>query len=268
MLNIRIKRKHNGVPILSRKEIDAIGEELAGDFCPAALTTPQPLDVDGFAEQYLHMTQDYQFLSHCGVYLGITVFNDTNQIAVCDPVAEKAKFISAKANTIIIDNTLLVESQEHRYRFTMGHEAPGHAFLHQEYFAVDPNQLSFLAPSSAAQFQCRVDSARLLKAKPQKFWNDRDWMEWQANAMASAFMMPESMVRKAVDDIHREMGVQYCKDHEMSFAYVAASRISELFNMSFQAANIRLKNLGLIRNMADQNYGTVLDFDDLDALLM
>ena len=62
MLNIRIKRKHNGVPILSRKEIDAIGEELAGDFCPAALTTPQPLDVDGFAEQYLHMTQDYQFL--------------------------------------------------------------------------------------------------------------------------------------------------------------------------------------------------------------
>lgn len=71
MLNIRIKRKHNGVPILSRKEIDAIGEELAGDFCRAALTTPQPLDVDGFAEQYLHMTQDYQFLSHCGVYLGI-----------------------------------------------------------------------------------------------------------------------------------------------------------------------------------------------------
>lgn len=268
MLNYRIKRKRNGVPILSRKEIDALGEALAGDFCPAALINPQPLDVDGFAEQYLHMTQDYQFLSHCGVYLGMTIFNDTNQIAVYDPVSEKAKFISAKANTIIIDNTLLKESQEHRYRFTMGHEASGHAFLHQECFAIDPNQLSFQAPSTATQFQCRVDSTRLLNAKPKQSWDDRDWMEWQANAMSSAFMMPESMVRKAVDDLRRDMGIKYCKKHESRFEYAAVSRVSELFNMSFQAANIRLKNLGLIRNLANQNYGTIFDFDDLHELLM
>lgn len=268
MLNCRIKRNRNGVPILSRKEIDGIGEALAEDFCPAALKTPQPLDVDGFAERYLHMTQDYQFLSHCGVYLGMTVFNDTNHIVVYDPVAEKAKYISAKANTIIIDNTLLQESKEHRYRFTMGHEAPGHAFLHQEYFAVDPNQLSFLTPNDAAQFQCRVDSAQLLREKPKDTWDDRDWMEWQANAMASAFLMPETMVRKVVADLRQEMGVQYCKGHESRFAHVAAARVSNVFNMSFQAANIRLKNLNLIRNLADQNYGYILDFDGFGAALI
>ena len=54
----------------------------------------------------------------------------------------------------------------------------------------------------------------------------------------------------------------------MHYAYAAASRVSELFNMSFQAANIRLKNLGLIHNLANQNYGIILDFDDPDELLI
>lgn len=33
---------------------------------------------------------------------------------------------------MIIDNTLLEKNQEHRYRFTMGHEA-SHGFLHKEF---------------------------------------------------------------------------------------------------------------------------------------
>ena len=123
--------------MLSRKEIDVIGQNIVGDFMPEALKSPQEIDIDLLAQDYLGMDQDFQYLSHCGVYLGMTVFNDTDKVPVYDPQNNCADYISAKAHTVIIDKTLLEENQEHRYRFTMGHEA-GHEFLHKEYFAYDP----------------------------------------------------------------------------------------------------------------------------------
>lgn len=124
-----IVRKRSGAPVLSRKEIDIIGENLVSDFNPDAMQTPQEIDIDLFVQDYLGADQDFQYLSHCGVYLGMTVFNDTDKVPVYDPIQNRAEYISARANTIIIDRTLLEENQEHRYRFTMGHEA-SHVFLH------------------------------------------------------------------------------------------------------------------------------------------
>ena len=64
------------------------------------------MDIEGFIEFYLGMTPDYQYLSHNGVYLGMTVFNDTNKVPVYDPATNRAEYISAKARTVIIDNRL------------------------------------------------------------------------------------------------------------------------------------------------------------------
>ena len=64
--------KNNGVPILSKAEIDAIGERFVQDFQPEVLTNPSPVDIEGFIEFYLGMTPDYQYLSHNGVYLMCT----------------------------------------------------------------------------------------------------------------------------------------------------------------------------------------------------
>ena len=138
-----IVRKRSGAPVLSRKEIDIIGENLVSDFNPDAMQTPQEIDIDLFVQDYLGADQDFQYLSHCGVYLGMTVFNDTDKVPVYDPIQNRAEYISARANTIIIDRTLLEENQEHRYRFTMGHEA-SHAFLHTPYFTYDPNQITLM----------------------------------------------------------------------------------------------------------------------------
>ena len=126
-----LRVKNNGVPILSKAEIDAIGERFVQDFQPEVLTNPSPVDIEGFIEFYLGMTPDYQYLSHNGVYLGVTVFNDTNKVPVFDPATNRAEYISAKARTVIIDNRLLDESQRHRYRFTLGHEG-GHDIFHEQ----------------------------------------------------------------------------------------------------------------------------------------
>lgn len=115
---------------------------MSGRFlCRNHWKSPQEIDIDLLAQDYLGMEQDFQYLSHCGVYLGMTVFNDTDKVPVYDPSTNRAEYISAKAHTVIIDRTLLENNQEHRYRFTMGHEA-GHEFLHKEYFAYDPDQLT------------------------------------------------------------------------------------------------------------------------------
>lgn len=136
-----LRVKENGVPILSKAEIDVIGERFVWDFQPEVLAHPAPVDIEGFIEFYLGMTPDYQFLSHNGVYLGMTVFNDTNKVPIYDPVNHRADYISAKARTVIIDNRLLDESQKHRYRFTLGHEG-GHDILHSGFFSYAPDQTS------------------------------------------------------------------------------------------------------------------------------
>ena len=85
--------KRSGAPVLSRKEIDIIGENLVSDFNPDAMHTPQEIDIDLFVQDYLGADQDFQYLSHCGVYLGMTVFNDTDKVPVYDPIQKSLRRI-------------------------------------------------------------------------------------------------------------------------------------------------------------------------------
>lgn len=241
MYRPEIKRKKSGAPVLSRKEIDTIGENIIGDFMPEALKYPQEIDIDLLAQEYLRMEQDFQYLSHCGVYLGMTVFNDTDKVPVYDPINNCADYISAKAHTVIIDRTLLEENQEHRYRFTMGHEV-GHEFLHKEYFAYDPAQITlfdYFGNAPIPMVQCRVDTKKL-DAKTSTTWGDREWMEWQANAISSALLMPVSMVRKVAEDFNKP------QFSNVLCYYALAEKVASVFNVSLEAAGYRLKQLGYI----------------------
>ena len=257
MVNLSIRRKRSGVPVLSRREIDCIGERFVADFYPDALKEPQDLDVDSFAQNYLGMGLDYQYLSHCGVYLGMTVFNDTNALPVYNPAEQKAEYISARANTIIIDNSLLDASQEHRYRFTVGHEC-AHGILHGPYFRYDPRQLSWYDDSSVAMIQCRTDFGKTEK-KNKKYWTEKDRMEWQANAFSSAVLMPKSMVLRVAEKIRRQYpGPEY----ETECAYCLAQETSDAFNVSFESATYRLKDLGVLSREI-QLVPSVLNFIDV-----
>ncbi|MBR1709489.1 MAG: hypothetical protein IJ719_11775 [Clostridia bacterium] len=127
MMKPYFRTKNNGVPILSKDEINDIAEGFVRDFQESALTSPEEFDVEAFLELYMGMTPDFQYLSHNGIYLGMTVFNETDKIPVYDPFTNRAEYIHADANTVIIDRRLIEdEKQAHRLRFTQGHEA-GHA---------------------------------------------------------------------------------------------------------------------------------------------
>lgn len=250
------KVKSNGVPILSKEEIDGIGEQYVKAFCPEVLSHPAPVDIEFFVENYLGITPDYQYLSNNGIYLGMTVFNDTNMVPIFDPGTGRAEYISAKARTIIIDNRLLEESQQHRYRFTLGHEA-GHDIFHSAFFGYNPDQLPLFDIGTAPMIQCRTDCGSTSKKTP-KFWDDHDWMEWHANRLSSAILMPRSAVERLVEGVRSER-----RDSIRRATIVFA--VAETFDVSFEAAMYRLKDLGFIPKNDTTNFMAVVEF--LDAMI-
>lgn len=239
MYKPRFKTKHNGVPVLSKKQIEIIGENFIRDFCPQALEIPQEIDIDAFCENYRGLTIDYQYLSNDGRYLGMMVFNDTDRVIVYDPEHNRADYIHANARTVLIDNTLLEENQEHRYRYTVGHEV-GHDVFHFGYFGCDVNQLSmFDMTQQGPMVQCRVQSIEG-SSNALRFWSDADWMEWQANFFSSVILMPATSVRKLIKSkkYKTELFKEYCMIQDMV----------RTFNVSPEAAKYRLKELGFIDN--------------------
>ena len=52
MYTLTMNAKKNGVPILSKEDINQIGEGLVADYCPEALRSPKEIDIDRFL--FLH----------------------------------------------------------------------------------------------------------------------------------------------------------------------------------------------------------------------
>ena len=92
--------------------------------------------------------------------------------------------------------------------------------------------------------QCRVDTKKA-NCEQQAVWTDKEWMEWQANALSSAILMPRAMVLKIVRELRKKPG--FSQKPETQRCYIEADTVSQVFNVSFQAATIRLKELGVMR---------------------
>ena len=93
--------------------------------------------------------------------------------------------------------------------------------------------------------RCRIVNTNGNK-KPA-VWDDKSTMEWQANYMSSALLMPKSMVNKIVkeEDMLRN---KVFRSLNLSSDELTIIRISRTFNVSEEAARYRLQGLGLIEN--------------------
>lgn len=241
------RKNSRNVPILSKGEINSISEEYAKRFMPQILEQPQPFNVEGFIEGYLDLQLDYQYLSNDGRYLGMTVFNDTNKVIVYLPETFQADYIHADQGTVIIDNTLLDEKQEHRYRFTLGHES-GHWIFHKAYFGYDPYQLTLFEMKSP-YLKCRETNRNYL-CESTSDWDDNRWMEWHADKFSAGILMPETAVCRLIDNDSAHYNNEYEK----------ISIVSQTFNVSEQAAYLRLCDLGYIRRFRNESIYKQLSF--------
>lgn len=265
LISLDFRTKKNGVPILSRREIEDIAEQVIHSYKPKLVNSPGVLDVELFIENYAELEMDYQDLTHDGSILGMTVFNDC-RIPVYDAENEKAVRMTVNEGTVLIDNSLLESDQLRRGRFTLAHEA-AHWLLHRQMYLENKNQISLFEALEMEEKKLPVIKCRTsdIESKGKKeLVTDDEWMEWQADYMASVLLMPRkafsSLVKEKfksakIDKNFYRLGTDFETD---LWAEAMAYEMADFFEVSVTAAKIRLKNLGFIKDQQDrQQYSLI-----------
>lgn len=227
--------KNNGVPILSKKELEIMAENFLKDFKTETLIKPQAIDIDDFAFNYLGLKLDFHHLSHDESILGAMVFDDT-VIPVYNPESNKAEYSVIDKETVVIDSKLAEEHQERRYRYTVGHEV-GHAIFHRKYFK-HKSHISYYDEKNLKLVQEAEETFSGYKSV--ELWEDKDFVEWQANYFSAALLMPRSMIVKVLMEL--PLKDKDLKEEEYVYA------VTKIFQVSWEAAANRLNSLGIIKN--------------------
>ncbi len=245
---IDFRKNYNGVPILSKKELDSYAEIFIKDYKPELLSFPQVIPVDKFVEFYLETELDYQNLSYDESVLGLIAFNDGYLEVLSNNYQEKK--IRTEAGTIFIDNSLLFRGQENRYRYTLGHEA-GHWIFHKHRYETNENQLDFgIDPMEypvARSYRCLARNIGNI-SRYSNFSTDEDWQEWQADYFSSALLMPKSTFISQANYLFRRYGVRRGDPINMMLFKIIPmiEDLAKTFAVSKQAATIRLYKLEYI----------------------
>ena len=237
MIKCASKLDSNGIPLLSKQNLETYGERILRDFSPPVLLTPQPTNLDSLITEYMGFNFEYQYLSNNRVYLGITVFDDTNTLPVYNPALNQAEFISVKRNTILIEGTLAENpAYEHRERFTEGHEA-SHGLLHPEYYRRKAEYAGFCVNTGDTFSKPSFPDLSGVDING-KCLQGEAWLEWQANYLASVLLMPKTSVRK-LKNLVEPRGSRF-------WHLELIQTMVEVFNVSNEAARVRLHSLGLL----------------------
>lgn len=220
-------------PYLSIIDLERIAYQVIQAYDESILLQPHALNVDQFAEQFLKLRLDFKELSHNASILGMLVFSDC-RIPIYNPEQKAPRIITVKAGTALIEQSLLDHRKHGRARFTIAHEC-AHWLIHQ--------------PKGQAQaFVCRTVGQS----------DERDWLEWQADNLASALLMPAVSVytfmkqyihenRESMESMYRMFGKRYAIDKRHQIIRITAST----FDVSEDAAELRLIRLKYIKHKSD-----------------
>lgn len=240
-LNHHIAYK-NDVPVLTRREIDSISEEILKQNMPEALTNEKPVNIEHLIENNFNLCLDFHSIYPDGSILGETVFRDGYREVydfdkASDPI--KPKYICVKKGTIIIDEGMATH-MESRTAFTEAHEL-GHWFLHNRFY------------SSNTERACRSFSKQKIYFPHWNTMTPIEWTEWQANAFAAAILLPRQTLRTTLSIFLEKHGLGWKKLSDFS---IHKSRelyneflhtVANTYQVSFETARIRMNKLCAIR---------------------
>lgn len=168
----------------------------------------QAVPIEQIAENY-GLAIDFMRLSYNGDLLGRMIFDD-GVIEYYNTEADRYRLIDVTAGTMMIDSSLLDRPQSNgRLRFTIAHEL-AHWVLHKRIFK---------GTEAMAAYQ-----------KSDKRSKNR--VEFQANYLGSAFLMPAPTLKLAYNKSRSEKGDVIAK-------------LAKAFEVSKEAMRIRIKELGL-----------------------
>jgi Zn-dependent peptidase ImmA (M78 family) len=161
-----------------------------------------------------------------------------------DDVEGMTCFLQGELPQVLISAQLTEQAnRQNRLRTTLAHEL-GHAFYHRavfdHLFAAPPRM--FEAARAKPRTVCKRDS--MLGA------SEFDWLEWQAGYFSGAILMPAQQVRRAVGDLLRDKGIHGAAVMGTPPAAEAERHTMARFQVSAEAARVRLRKLGLLADSA------------------
>lgn len=196
---MRIKKKKNGFPIINSEEYDIIALDFFKDLNIDILNfdSINSIDIENIIEMKLNIEVDYKSLSDDKTVHGM---------------------IEIGKNTIIsIEEFLCEEKFLNRLRFTLAHEL-SHFLLHSNFNSADIN--------SKKLFRCFKKN--ISNFNISNYNSEEDWLEFQADALASCILMPLSQVKYLIEKVSEKNIV---------------TTISRTFEVSEIAAKIRYKKI-------------------------
>lgn len=129
--------------------------------------------------------------------------------------------------------------------------------LHRHKYTGNKEQTSlFKVESGQPLVKCRSVEVENINRR-NSLYTDHDWMDWQADYMASALLMPKSTFRSAAQNILRQASITegyitkgISNDWDRSIEAISFE-LAKIFQVSVQAAKIRCNKLGIIKEKAE-----------------
>lgn len=136
------------------------------------------------------------------------------------------------------------QRRKNRLRSTLAHEF-GHLHFHRTLWdeKLRPGEL-FARADPTNKAICKRDT--IIDAPAY------DWMEWQAGYVSGAILMPASWARRLVSDYCEERGLHGDVGVRSHHGHALVKMIREAFEVSEEAARVRLFKLGLITSSEAQ----------------
>ena len=219
------------VPIISRDQFEYEAEKFLTRYCQEALDKPMRVPIETIAsDMKLQVIEDVP-LSDDLTYFGTIIFDNGN---VLDK-HRKITIRNAKRGTVYLDPRVSYERSVGTKRTTLAHEC-FHWHRHQPYHVL--MKMIGADDNLGKAIQCQIAANFMDSDK----WKAVDWMEWQAKGVAPRILMPAKPTRVKADQL---LAVYGGADNASIAAYEnVIDELAELFDVSRQAAKVRLMDLG------------------------
>lgn len=216
---------------LTQKQLEEKAEELLRQYDKEMLYKTKELDVYSVIEKCLDVPYDWKYITPDQSILGLTAFND-GYIRVWPKSYYKDGILPTKLflkkGTIVIDSTLTESDNRGRENFTVMHEV-FHQVIHKKCFRREPPDYAHSTTASA------------IKGSKKQFLTPLDYIEYQANACAAAFLMPRELLTTTFSKYYDKS-----KGDNPFYDDFVCYELSHDFNVSKTAMKYRLQNLKLL----------------------
>ncbi|HGA0667876.1 TPA: XRE family transcriptional regulator [Streptococcus agalactiae] len=235
-----LKLSKDWVLYIRKKDFDAIAEKFLRKYYPQALTQPTPVPVETIVSE-MGLSIHQEKLTIDNSVFGKMVFKDTDV-----EVIEDEQLVSEHFNkgSILVDKDVVFKRNVGSYNNTVIHECV-HWELHKVFHEVkmvldkDHSQVSSWTEENLA------DSS---------MWTSLDWMEWQANGIAPRILMPKVQTRIKIRELFQTLTLVNPDISRSELVQEVVDNLATFFEVSRQAAKIRMIDLGFKEANGVYNY--------------